>query len=43
VIIDRQDGMIRQQLIEQSIREIVSYDLEFHRSMEIETIGDARH
>jgi len=29
-----QDGMIRQQLIEQLMREIVSYDLEFPRDDE---------
>ena len=40
----RQDGMIRQQLIEQLMREIINYDAAFHRQDAASTIGSrARH
>jgi hypothetical protein len=40
----RQDGMIRQQLIEQLMREIMNYDAEFHREHAAGEIGShARH
>ena len=40
----RQDGMIRQQLIEQLMREIMSYDAEFRRDDAAGAIGShARH
>ena len=39
-----QDGTIRQQLIEQLMREIMNYDAEFRRDAETAAIGsDARH
>ncbi len=39
-----QDGTIRQQLIEQLMREIMNYDAEFRRDAETGAIGsDARH
>ena len=39
-----QDGTIRQQLIEQLMREIIDYDAEFRRDAETGAIGsDARH
>jgi hypothetical protein len=40
----RQDGMIRQQLIEQLMREIMNYDAEFRREDAVSAIGShARH
>jgi hypothetical protein len=40
----RQDGVIRQQLIEQLMREIMSYDAEFRREDAAGAIGShARH
>ena len=40
----RQDGMIRQQLIEQLMREIMNYDAEFRREDAVGEIGShARH
>jgi len=40
----RQDGAIRQQLIEQSMREIMNYDAEFRREDAAGAIGShARH
>jgi len=40
----RQDGMIRQQLIEQLMREIMNYDAEFRREDAAGAIGShARH
>ena len=40
----RQDGMIRQQLIEQLMREIMNYDAEFRREHAVGEIGShARH
>jgi len=40
----RQDGMIRQQLIEQLMREIMNYDAEFRREHAAGEIGSpARH
>ena len=39
-----QDGTIRQQLIEQLMREIMNYDAEFRRDAETGAIGShARH
>jgi hypothetical protein len=39
-----QDGAIRQQLIEQLMREIIDYDAEFRRDAGTGAIGsDARH
>jgi hypothetical protein len=39
-----QDGMIRQQLIEQLMREIMNYDAEFRREDAVSAIGShARH
>jgi len=39
-----QDGTVRQQLIEQLMREIMNYDAEFRRDAETGAIGsDARH
>jgi hypothetical protein len=39
-----QDGTIRQQLIEQLVREIMDYDAEFRREAGTGAIGsDARH
>jgi hypothetical protein len=40
----RQDGTVRQQIIEQLMREIMSYDAEFRRDDGTSAIGsDARH
>ena len=40
----RQDGVIRQQLIEQLMRDIMNYDAEFRREDSTGTIGSrARH
>ncbi len=40
----RQDGVIRQQLIEQLMREIMNYDAEFRREDAAKAIGShARH
>jgi hypothetical protein len=39
-----QDGTIRQQLIEQPMREVMNYDAEFRRDAGTDAIGsDARH